>query len=108
MPLTVMFIELNASVERRININIPNQQWHHLGFCQNGNIGYFFLNGSVFNVDCTGFNPPTSPNFLKVGGMNYQDFGHFLNGYLDSVRITKDVCRYTATYNPETDTFLNS
>jgi hypothetical protein len=100
-------IEINGSTYIGKTINIPNQQLNHIGFCQNGNIGYFFLNGAVFSVDCTGFTIPYTSNLLKVGGINFAGFGHFLNGYMDSTRITKDVCRYTTAYNPETDTFLN-
>jgi hypothetical protein len=28
-------------------------------------------------------------------------------GYVDSVRLTDSVGRYTTTFNPETDTYLN-
>ena len=103
-----LFIESNSSIFKTVIVSVPNQQQNHLGFCQNGDNGYFFLNGTVYPVDCTGFTLGSTSNPLKIGGMNYIGYEHFLNGYLDSVRITKNVCRYTSNFNPETDTYLNS
>jgi len=100
---------VNSSFNRKsVTVAISKNAQHHVGFCQNNNTGYFFLDGTVYSVDCTGFNPPTSTNPLKVGGLNFEGYGLYLNGYLDSVRITKNVCRYTSNFNPETDTYLNS
>ena len=76
--------------------------WTHIAVSQQGTTLRLFINGILANSSTVNFSSYISnewnvgliPTFLSI------------NGYIDSLRITKGVARYTANFNPETDTYL--
>jgi hypothetical protein len=76
--------------------------WNHIAFSREGNTLRLFINGNIcqtvsnstnFNVDgalCIGFVP------------SYYQF----TGYLDELRISKGIARYTANFTPSTTPFV--
>ena len=90
------------------SVPITTSEWYHMALVKQDGSTRFALNGNF------GSTFPNSTNFsdreLIIGGtypINYPIGEHFM-GYIDSLRITKGVARYTANFNPETDTYLNS
>lgn len=85
---------------------LSDNSWAHCAWVRSGNNMLFFHNGILKNT--VAFTSNTMPNpaqALNIGvATNGTSFP--LVGYLDSIRITKDVARYTADFNPETDTYL--
>ena len=79
--------------------------WTYFAWTRSGTTNYMFINGtqegSTF-TDSTNFN---QTNNLLVGsdGVNTT-----LQGYMDEVRLTKGVCRYTATFTAPTSAFPTS
>jgi len=79
---------------------VPTNQWVHLAFVgENGNTITAYING----------NPISSVTAWPVSGTNDLIIGHVLNsssefwfGYLDDLRITKGVARYTSSFTPPT------
>lgn len=79
--------------------------WYHVAITRSGTSFRMFLNGtqegstvtSSVSVDGGGAIP------WYVGGNT--NAGNFLNGYLDDLRITKGVARYTANFTPPTQAF---
>jgi hypothetical protein len=83
--------------------------WYHIACVRNGNTWYLFQNG----VSLTGI-PPSPPNLPQLTNGAVSDFtidlsigGHFppgdyLNGYLDEIRISKGVARWTSGFTPPT------
>lgn len=73
--------------------------WNHLAFVRNGSAFNLYLNG-VSVASLTNSSALYSyPQGTKIGGnTNSQWF----NGYLDDVRITNGVARYTANFTPPT------
>ena len=85
------------------SLNIIDNQWHHVAVCRKNNLLSLFFNGSFI---CSG-NFSNNVNLASkfIGRREYSP--NFV-GYMDSFRITKGIARYTASFAPETDTYLNS
>ena len=75
--------------------------WQHLSVVRNSNTVKIFLNGSEI-ASGTNSENITSQN-LAIGG--YIDSRFLMNGYVDELRITKGVARYTADFTPQTREF---
>jgi hypothetical protein len=81
-------------------------QWQHIAIVRSGNSILFFKDGiltstTAFNVT---LNNPTSD--VTVGGAVAG--AGWWNGYIDDLRITKGVARYTANFTPPTAAFPDS
>jgi hypothetical protein len=76
-------------------------QWTHFAFVRNSSgLINCFLNGIKDSNT-----PSDNRNFtITKIGLDVPNYGSF-NGYLDSYRIS-NIARYTANFNPETDTYL--
>ena len=81
--------------------------WTHLAFVRNGSNWTWYING---NSAGTGTNNTTitftsQPTYIGYGGESY--FTQF-NGYIDEMRITKGIARYTSNFTPSTTAFSNT
>ena len=77
--------------------------WTNVAVTRSGSTCYMFVGGTLQGAsfaDATNYN---QLNNLYVGTDRSSLNG--LSGYLDDIRITNGVCRYTATYTPMTSTF---
>ena len=87
-----------------INAAHPANQWFHAAIVRQGNTTRVFQNGVLIGSGTW------VADFLAASSTDCGAFpqgGEYYSGYIDSFRITKGVARYTATFNHETDTFLN-
>ena len=81
--------------------------WHHLAWTKQGEVHRLFLDGvqqatrTVATTFATGTNLWALGTDLVFGGRGYL-------GYLDDIRITKGVARYTANFTPPTEAFPNN
>lgn len=86
-----------------------NGQWYHIACVRTGSLLKIFINGvERASTAVTGslFVPPT--NGLLIGQFNSN---FYLNGFMDEIRITKGVARYTTGFSPPTapfDAFLST
>jgi len=82
---------------------IALNQWIHVAVARNGNSIYGFINGSLAKTGSITqtLNDPSSA--ITVGG-NIAGGGGW-NGYIDDLRVTKGVARYTANFTPPTEAF---
>lgn len=81
---------------------VVSGQWYHIAVCRSGPTIRCFCDGVLGNSVSTSATLADSATALHVGdwvGANY------LNGYIDDLRITKGVARYTANFTPSTDPF---
>ena len=77
--------------------------WNHLAFVRNGSAFNLYLNGVSVGSLSNSSALYSYPQGTKIGGnTNSQWF----NGYLDDLRITNGVARYTANFTPPTTAFL--
>jgi 6-phosphogluconolactonase (cycloisomerase 2 family) len=73
--------------------------WHHVAISRDGSTTRFFVDGT--NVG----SPSDSSNYdsgTLVIGSRYNG-QNFLNGYIDDLRITKGLARYTSGFTPPTE-----
>jgi hypothetical protein len=80
--------------------------WHHLTISRQGTSVYSFLDGVATTTKTISGTVNTGTSAVKIGSPNAGQFSIDFNGYIDSLRITKGTARYTANFNPETDTYL--
>lgn len=78
------------------NSLISTNQWYHIAICRQSGIVRIFVNGNLVasgtaNGNCSG-------QYLCVGG--YYDTNYLLPGYIDELRITKGLARYSSNFTP--------
>lgn len=85
---------------------VPLNTWVHIAFTRNGATGYLFVNGVQAAADGA-VTWPTSLGTTRFSIGSRQPIGaaDYLNGYVDSVRVTNGVCRYTGAFTPPADEF---
>jgi hypothetical protein len=87
--------------------NVTTGQWYHFALTRSGTTARLFLNGTL---EASG---TSSVNFYEtaqaLGRVYATSTGttQYLNGYLDDVRVTKGVARYTANFTPPAGPFPN-
>jgi len=79
--------------------------WHHLAFVLTAEgLGAVYVNGTLEESGTPSSLSPLSPtNALSIGANTNNTL--FFNGYIDELRITKGVARYTANFTPPTAPF---
>jgi len=81
-----------------------SQQWHHVVFERYGSALKLFLNGvNVANTTIpASFSIGNSSRSVFIGRQENNPTGTFA-GYIDDLRVTKGVARYTANFTPPTE-----
>ena len=80
-------------------------QWYHIAVCRASGSTRMFVNGTQVGstyVDTTTY--LQTPVFI---GSSYLGTTELLNGYIDDMRVTKGLARYTANFTPPTTAFPN-
>jgi hypothetical protein len=89
---------------------VPANTWSHVACSRSGATIRLFVDGvqTASVADTTNFTN-THPLYLgfdrAAGGTAPANFTDFFTGYIDDVRITKGVARYTANFTPPTAPF---
>jgi hypothetical protein len=85
---------------------ISNSTFTHIAFVRDGNIRRIFIDGAQVASDTLSFN--VSDNVVTDIGASVQNASDSFKyyGYIDDLRITAGVARYTANFTPPTSTFL--
>ena len=79
--------------------------WYHVACTRSGSNLRLFIDGSLAG-SATYANNLTDGNLI-VGKTN-EALSNYFNGYMDDLRITKGVARYTAAFTPPTTAFPNA
>jgi len=82
-----------------VNIN----EWHHVAFSRTGSILNMFIDGNLIN-SASSTNDYNFSSIYVGGNQNAPSF----NGYIDDFRIIKNICLYTASFSPPTESFSNN
>jgi hypothetical protein len=78
-------------------------QWYHIAVTSSSNVGRIFIDGSLQGATFDNSGTVNSTQTLQIGRTHTSTLD--FNGYIDDLRITKGVARYTANFTPPTAPF---
>jgi hypothetical protein len=84
-------------------IALSTATWYHVALTRSGTSTKLFVNGTQVGstyTDSTSYLGATGRPIIGANGANLADN---LNGYIDDLRITKGIARYTAAFTPPTE-----
>lgn len=91
------------------SVVVAHDTWNHIAISREGSAIKIFLNGisQALSSDDLGGESVSVPaaNNLTIGSNPFTSYGWFLQGYIDDLRITKGVARYTSDFTPPTAPF---
>ena len=80
--------------------------WYHFAYARSGSSTKMFINGTQVGSTYTdNTNYINAPNRPVIGTNGYILGDSNFNGYIDDLRITKGLARYTANFTPPTQAF---
>jgi hypothetical protein len=82
---------------------ITASTWQHLALCRESGTLRLFINGT--SVSSTSNSTLLTGQQIWIGDNNAGSY--FYNGYIDDLRITNSIARYTATFTPPTASFAD-
>lgn len=84
---------------------VPLNEWHHVAFTRDGsNVTRLFLDG-VLKQQGTSTRDCQMDN-LSIGRAVATTSGNYFHGYMNGVRVSKGVARYTANFTPQATPFI--
>lgn len=99
---TNLYFYANGAIRRTVSMSgIAAGTWYHLAVTRSNGDIRIFINGSTagsstYTADVNG----ASSVSLTVGIENTSNLANDFNGWIDEVRITKGIARYTANFTP--------
>jgi hypothetical protein len=82
--------------------SVSQSTWHHVAVVRSGTTTLIYFNGTSVASGTLGNQTISLVNPIWIGGLNVGGYNHYLNGYIDDLRITKGVARYTTNFTPPT------
>jgi hypothetical protein len=78
--------------------------WYHVAYTRSSSTNRLFVDGQSLTLTTNTFVPAQSASdTLRIGAeRKYSGYNNDLNGYIDDLRITKGVARYTSNFTPPT------
>jgi hypothetical protein len=97
---------LGSVVACASNVTITSGAWTHLAFVRNNGVCVLYVNGvaGFYSTTNTTNGDSTLPN---IGRDSFDPTNRSFNGYIDDLRITKGIARYTANFTPPTAAFVD-
>lgn len=96
-----------ASSSTTVQCSLPsNNAWHHVAVTRSGSTLRLFVDGVQESSTTVSFTIATNNSGpLVIGGGAYAPTTRSFSGYIDELRITKGVARYTANFTAPTAPF---
>ena len=89
--------------------NICDNLWHHIAIAKSGTIWRLFVDGNLEATNTIRTDVISlQKNGTRIGWDGWNGINGFYNGYLDELRITKGIARYTVNFAPPTAAFPDS
>lgn len=87
----------NIANSRNIATGITINSWYHLALVRNGNAWTTYINGTQTDTFNSALTNCGNSNW-HIGGVNGGQYAY--TGYLDDIRVTRGVARYTSNFTP--------
>jgi hypothetical protein len=100
-----------TSYETAVTTTLSKNTWYHIAAARSGTVTRIFLDGVLQASNTLGVQNITNNNLpLKIGRLQFNYFNSIfldggLVGYIDDLRITKGVARYTSSFTPPSAEF---
>lgn len=104
-PAYIRFDHSNGAHIIESEFALPNNVFHHIAIARQGGSLRMFVNGLQQKSTVTNNENFFAPDFSSGSNING---GESFYGFVDEVRITKGVARYTANFTPPKISFANS
>jgi YD repeat-containing protein len=88
--------------------SIPLNQWTHIAATRGGGFLRTFVNGILVSQSASTSAIQNTATPVTIGGQVWPNAEAYFPGYIDDVRLTKGLARYTATFTPPVQTFPNT
>jgi Concanavalin A-like lectin/glucanases superfamily len=98
------FVTINNATLFTSSSALTISTWTHVALVKNGTTVTLYLNGTSTGSATSATS--LTDQFLRIGA-SAGTAAQFYNGYLDDVRITNGIARYTASFTPPTQAFPN-
>ena len=85
---------------------VSTTAWTHIALCRSGTSTKLFMGGVQSGSTYTDSTVYTNTGLRPIIGAN-QNGAFSWNGYIDDLRVTKGIARYTTTFTPPTAAFPN-
>lgn len=95
----------NAVVLSTTQLNL--NQWYHAAVTRTGTTTRLFLDGVLESTATSSDSFNFSTNGTLIGANGWDGGAGHYQGYIDDLRVTKGICRYTANFTPPTAAFPN-
>lgn len=79
--------------------------WHYIAFTGNGNLYTIWINGVSDATSTVSFTRVSPASTSVIGRLYPSTNSYYFPGYMDEIRITNGVCRYTSNYTTPTQPF---
>ena len=105
-----LYIQANNTYYTSTAFTNTVNTWNHYALVRSSGVTKLYFNGNlVTDIGTSGAITDTTNytgTYLVIGG--YYSTTYLWNGYIDELRITKGVARYTSNFTPQTSEFLNN
>jgi hypothetical protein len=78
----------------------PTNAWTHIAIVRSGTTTKMYVGGTVKATATDTYNYSSSTAYMYLGSAN--NIGGFYSGYIDELRISKGIARYTSNFTPPT------
>jgi hypothetical protein len=101
-PAAGEYLLLNDStIQVGINRSVPLNTWEHFAWVRNGNSFMYFINGVLQTTVTSSADVTKSYSNCYLGDKLFSG-GYDFNGYINDLRVTHGVARYTTNFTPPT------
>lgn len=101
---SVIELYINGA-NNNVSASIATGTWHHIAWSRQSGIVSVFLDGVLVGSFTSSGSIPAGDLLVGVSQHNASEY---LNGYIDELRLTKGVARYTSAFTPPSAPFPNT